>query len=380
MRFSNPLLAVFIMLWLLFPACKQETLITSSATCSLEDDTISFHNEHTLFGHYEVFCRATINAEEVIVGYNEYRKNLEIYSLSEGRKKEELFIDLSTIDSKGVEDVRGIVYINPDTIFIGTLHQIFHITQNGDLKNKIWINQARSKITGINFDEKLIDFRMPRNRLFFDRAEQKFYFYIRWGDRSQFETSYFEGSICGTLSLDDLSFEPLPIYYPNVFDDAFYGFLNRPYFLFEEDRIIYSFENHAAFYIYDKISKEVEVINWQPLNTASKAAAFTGDPFDHNQILQHVDFNPGFLSLTPTSDQSMYYQFFFRGRLDGEYGRGELFFAVFNENLAQITESKVSSIYNPFYPFSIDDKIYVKDMELSTDEKVIFHKLKFNCQ
>lgn len=380
MRFHQLLLILFTILCQLFSACSHEALISSSATCNLENDTVSFNNANTLFGHYEVFCQAMIDEEEVIVGYNEYKNGIEIFSLSAAAVRENLFINLNTIDSKGIENVRGIAYVNPDTIFIGTLKHIFHITQSGELKNKIWINQPRSKITGINFDEKLFDFRLPRNRLFFDSEEQKFYFYTRWGDRSQFENAYYEGSICGTLSLNDLSFEPLPIYYPDLFQNSFYGFLNRPYFLYEDNRIIYSFENHAAFYVYDKISTEVKAINWQPQNTNSKAKTFTGDPEDYNQILRHVDFNPGFLALTPNADKSMYYQFFFAGRQDGEFGRGKLFLAMFNKNLTQISESDVPSKYYPFLPFSINDNIYVKDMEWSTDNKISFHKLKFNCQ
>lgn len=351
--------------------CEVDTTATHSSR--INDDMIRFHPNSQV---------KTIQNKETIITYNGlYNINaLQFLNLETGGAT----IKNISLPSEGIDaisQVTSFYYHNADSIFVISMFHIGIVNSKGKVLMKQPINRDNIKIQGINFSEKAIiaDYNCP---LYYDAKDNSLYVSIRNNSFDILQDGFYEGSIAGKLHLSDMSFQELPLYYPENFKIERYGTLRTPNITFLNDRIVYNFQYASTVYVYDKKSNKTSKFNCLVDHANNEAQPLKMDGFDEDAIKKYSAMNSLFFRMLYDHYNDIWYRTHFSqsyAEQNGLFGKNESFLTIWDNKFNKIKELKLSQNLNPLAIFPTKDALFIFNVESNVENIVIFKKYRISC-
>lgn len=158
----------------------------------------------------------------------------------------------------------------------------------------------------MNIGEKEEDFFT--NFLFFTHNPGDFFFangniycrtinykYSTYGEQPE---KYFSGPILAQLSLKDGEVKGLPLAFPSVFQQAFYGFMEHPCFTFSPNLILAGFPINPNLEIFNSKTESVQSIHLKAIDSTSVPKQMNWkDVQNVGAKMQHILTEPEYLGL-----------------------------------------------------------------------------------
>lgn len=259
-------------------------------------------------------------------------------------------------------EIRSIEFVNFDSIFILQEYAIKLIDTTKE-KLSIIINSDADKAYEncllTNQNHAPIYFDKINNSLSIESYCYTCYFY---------DKSYYMAPIHVSFSVENHKFKPLPVYYPKMYVNDYFGFHNLVFRSEYRDKYILGFSADTHFYIYDKNEKQEKIYNgrskFQYLETEPLKKKFKNDS---NKKLKHLTLSPVYKETLYDEKRNLYYRFFLTGinekNDDGTYNAWsdkELVLMIFDGDLKLVNELNLGKdIYNTSKSFVGDKGLYM---------------------
>lgn len=207
-------------------------------------DTMQFGTPGTVRNlPFSIFSMNSLNPDEFYFGYD--RQTHRILRFSFIQKQYVRTIKLSNAGPNGISTLISLFYLSPDSLFLLELNP-----------NRLWLMDEDENLDLIVDIGKQSEVDQCMKELFAVNYNNASPIYYRKG-RIYFTTrpygskSDFKHPAIGYYDMTTHRLDTLPIHYPQVFNEEFYGFFNFANVLFDEDRIIVNFPISTTIYIYD---------------------------------------------------------------------------------------------------------------------------------
>jgi hypothetical protein len=305
------------------------------------------------FNVFDVYHDGT---NEHLIIMNSLSKMMEIYNLTKNK-----LVFRKPYHYLANEGIKSIEFYNYDSIFILQENFIF-LVDTTRIKLSININTDKGQYKTIvlsNLDHAPIYFDGKKNTL----SIQSYCYAC-----PTYSKSFYTSPIHVSLSIDTENFIDLPIRYPTIYLNSYYGFHNIIHRMEYADRYMISFSADPNLYIYNKLSNKViikgakskyQTNTINPLNKRYKS--------DANMKLKHITLEPLYREVFYDVFRNLYYRFYMTGikekNNDGTFNLWEdkdLILMVFDSDIHLITEINLGKgIYNSAKSFVGEQGLYL---------------------
>lgn len=289
------------------PDPSEKTAFQLSSTCAIDSSfSIEISAEHPYSHDYRYTQIVTIDKKVILIGINKYANQLDFINLTDKKPKKWL-----TFENEGpvsMPSLKAFYYHNADSIFLFNDYKIGMADSRGKFAFVVKINTPSSPVKGLNFSEVYLHAR-AEDPLYFDPTSGCLYFGLHHVAHNQWSKDYYRHSICGRLDLADMTFESLPIYFPDSYKLNRYGLLNNYNITYNANKIIYNFNNSSKIFIFDTGTASVKSIRAESKFAVADAAIYKGEDRDVENLIEHADENPIYLKIIPDLSSGNFFRF-----------------------------------------------------------------------
>lgn len=381
---KNTFIFLIVFAAFIMESCENKPVLPTDISCELDTTAIlSVHLNHDMVRFHPMSVIENIDGIETLITYNGLYQsnNLQFLNIQHGGATLEN-IKLPKEGQDAISQVTSFDYYKQDSIFVISMFYVGIINSNGEVLLKQPINRTNINLRGIDFSEKMIfaDYNCP---LYYDPQENSLYVGIRSSKFDVFHDGFYNGAIAGKLNLTDMSFEEIPIYYPENFKTQRYGTLRTPNITFLEDKIVYNFQYASTIYSYDKKNATIKKFECDSQFTSNQAQPLEMIGFDQEAIQRYSAMNAIFFRMNYDHHKNLWYRTHFSQNFNehnGMYGKNEAFLSIWNEAFEKIKEIKLPWNINPLGIFITEENLLFYDVATEDEDVASFKKYSLFCE
>lgn len=289
---------IFIIVCSLFVSCFK----TNNLTLTTSHDSLTISPNTT----YLSFAAYTDKAGNLFYSlYDEYDSTIKIINI---KSKVSKSVKVPFSNRIEVENpLKDYIIHNFDSIFLQHHYQISIIDTSGKIKYEYLINAPFSD----TFPDTIRNSLGSLFSMYYNEISKELYLRQYSGKYYSWSKGYYSIPVEAVFKLRDSLFKDVAIYYPNKYQQNYYGDLNNVYHTVAGKNDIFSFEADENIYILNKengkISKNsckstFDTSDVQPLSTKYKD--------DINKRIDHLTVSPCYLKILYDPYRKLYYRFF----------------------------------------------------------------------
>lgn len=271
--------------------------------------------------------------------------SLLVFSIDRNSNAIELFdldntrpIKRITLDYDGPNGIGGtlqeIFPINKDSIWVLSDYDLSLINETGEIRSKIDI------YNNSNFPDYFLHPKgtLGRYNIYFDRHKNKIYGRFINKNITREEVKYYDEPIEGFISLEDTTYYPLDITYPEIYHQEYqYGVLSYvSRTVANDDVFIYTYHVDPSIYLYQMKSAELIKKEFEGFPSPK---GLLRDQVDQMDLLENLLENYVYLEVLYDPFRNLYYQFILGEtevkQSNGNYtdpGKKPIYLRIFNDN------------------------------------------------
>ncbi len=313
-----------------------DTILTirNEIDLKLDYDTVSIEFDSIFLFNYKKFSSNGI----IYAGYNSSHHSIDLFDL----EKEQIMksISLSREGPESIGIVKGIFFHSIDSIFLVSDGSLCIFDSEGRLTRNILINRSELYLSPGN----------EANNVFFDRLDKSIYIQNIDNQYGQCSKDHYKVSILAKIRLDNESIELLPLYYPKIYSNSYYGFCVEPQYSFIDKRVILTFPIESSVYVYNIETKLTRGYGGESLLSKSLAEPLPWSACNDNDLkMRHFIENVNFQRVIYDKWRNLFYRFHLsdikgpdsQGRFKGPNQKKQIL-TIFNENFEVLGEIELN--------------------------------------
>lgn len=271
------------------------------------------------------------------------------------------------------------VYVhNFDSIFVAQTYQITLLDSLGNIKSQIPVNDGSSKYTIGNLH--------GGSPVFYDAKMESLYFQTYCWKCPQHKTSRYKSHISSQFNLKTKQISPVPITYPILYQENYYGFAEQVYGTYIDSLNIYTFPMTPNIYVYNRYTKNRQEFGGKSQYQKQLPPVLSRRQKDDDKAkIEHFSRAAFYYKVYHNPFQNYYYRFFSpalseknEDDLFTKYGDREHILMIFDEQFKLIDEIKLEGKHQVFFTFCTPEGLYVNRIE--KDKKGLYTIFKIDIQ
>lgn len=276
-------------------------------------------------------------------------------------------------------EVSSVYVHNFDSIFVTQTYQITLLDSSGKVKSQISINDSDSNYTLGNLH--------GGSPVFYDAKLESLYFQTYCWKCPQHKPSYYTSHISSQFNLKTKQITPLPITYPILYQEDYYGFTNHVFSTYTDSLNVYTFPMTPNISVYNRYTGSYKILGGK--SKYQQQPPLTLSPRQKNDDkakVEHFSRAPFYYKVYYNPFQNYYYRFFSptlaeknEDGLFNRYGDRKHILMIFDEQFRLIDEIKLNEAHQVFYTFCTPEGLYVNRVN-EQKEAGLYTVFKINIQ
>ncbi len=303
---KNIVLAIIYTL-LLFSSCQTDKgKIKSIQNLNIIVDSFQIKINPNCLPLYYTSYVATIDGNEIFIGYNNQLHSFDLFNLDEGNFVKQILLEHR--GPNGIPNIGKFVACE-DRIMVKANPYYAVLDFNGVVLNKI-------KPIDLFLEQNIRNYTLGRgismsntNTLCYDCTNELLVIPV-YPTLLQNDPGYYESSFMALIDLEKLSLKIIDLPYPEIFRTGkFYGNLDRPNFILKNDSIIFNYRNSSKIYIYVLKSGKTIIFNILSSNSKNESDPISYESLsDIKKIIRHEGTSLQFHPVKYDPHQNLYYR------------------------------------------------------------------------
>lgn len=240
---------------------EQQTRTTANKAINFVMDSITISTDSTFLNFYDTYSVITVAGKLIFYGCNRKRHSIDILTLEANGQRNKIVLQREGPD--GIDNLNSIHVLSPDSIFISTQTSFYLVSGQGHILNKWYVERDN-----IAFFSKNALHTTAETPISYDSHKRIIYAKIVPYDKDISEQKSYQMPILGKYNLDKKTFTALPVYFPEVYQEDYKGFLDKVKMSNSYDkgrlkRIYFTFGAVSSLAYYD-VEKEQYVLTDAP--------------------------------------------------------------------------------------------------------------------
>lgn len=326
---------------------------------------------------YPKFGTVSHQGSLYLVGYNDHVHAFDIFNLD--AKQYVKRIPLERDGPNGTPEIIGFTPVSLDSIYTLSTYRIALINGEGDIKDKLSINNSSSPIKGHN-SEKYMFWLETDQPLYYDKGSHNLFALNHSYQHGHCDPKrYLDASLVAKLNLDKNRMTTLPIGYPVEKANNCYGFITKMFTEWSETELIYNFQYDPNLYVMNRETQKINAYDGSSNYTANYVTPIGwGECEDINRKMEHYTREVNFGKVTKDHHKGLFYRFHRKElAIDNPSGNTindkKLFLTVFDDNYAKVGEMILDNRPYPDQVSFVGEKgLYISAPEGDENELVFY--------
>jgi len=276
-------------------------------------------------------------------------------------------------------EVASVYVHNFDSIFVAQTYQITLLDSSGKVKFQIPINDGDSKYALGNLH--------GGSPVFYDNKTESLYFQTYCWRCPQHKSSHYTSHISSQFNLKTKQITPLPITYPILYQEAYYGFNNHVFSTYTDSLNVYTFPMTPNIYVYNRYTESYKILGGKSKYQQQLPLALSPRQKNNDKAkMEHRSRAPFYYKVHYNPFQNYYYRFFSpilpEKNEDGLFTRNgdrKHILMIFDEQFRLVDEIELDEVHQVFYTFCTPEGLYVNRVN-KQKEAGLYTVFKINIQ